>query len=166
MDPLRAASCSRWFRWRPQAFWPLAWGSQDVRHWIRSKPSAQSDTASATKELQIKPIVQTSTGLSGKPFAYPQGEPELRLLRVEFPVGGQVPLHTHPAPLIAYVAQGQIRHTRGDQVNRFGPGEAFVESNQGGPHRVDNVGDEPAVVFVAVASAKDLPTTNFVEPQP
>ena len=132
----------------------------------QSKPSAQSDTASATSELQIRPILQTTTGLSGKAFAYPEGEAELRLLRVEFPVGGSVPLHTHPAPLIAYVSQGQIRHTRGDQVNTFGPGQAFVESDQGGPHTVENIGEEPAVVFVAVASKQGLPTTNFVSPAP
>ena len=116
--------------------------------------------------IQIKPILQTTTGLSGKAFAYPEGEAELRLLRVEFPVGGSVPLHTHPAPLIAYVSQGQIRHTRGDQVNTFGPGQAFVESNQGGPHTVENIGEEPAVVFVAVASRQGLPTTNLVSPAP
>ena len=132
----------------------------------QSKPSAQSDTASATKELQITPILQTKTGLSGKAFAYPEGEAELRLLRVEFPVGGSVPLHTHPAPLIAYVSQGQIRHTRGNQINTFGPGQAFVESDQGGPHTVENIGEEPAVVFVAVASRQDLPTTNLVSPAP
>ena len=132
----------------------------------QSKPSAQGDTASAAKELQIRPILQTTTGLSGKSFAYPEGEAELRLLRVEFPVGGSVPLHTHPAPLIAYVSQGQIRHTRDDQVNTFGPGQAFVESNQGGPHTVEIIGEEPAVVFVAVASKQGLPTTNFVSPAP
>ena len=132
----------------------------------QNKPAAQSDAASATKELQIKPILQTTTGLSGKTFTYPEGEPELRLLRVEFPVGGSVPLHTHPAPLIAYVSQGQIRHTRGDQVNTFGPGQAFVESNQGGPHTVENIGEEPAVGFVAVASKQGLPTTNFVTSAP
>jgi quercetin dioxygenase-like cupin family protein len=132
----------------------------------QSKPSAQEDTASAAKELQIRPILQTTTGLSGKSFAYPEGEAELRLLRVEFPVGGSVPLHTHPAPLIAYVSQGQIRHTRGDQVNTFGPGQAFVESDQGGPHTVENIGEEPAVVFVAVASRQGLPTTNLVSPAP
>ena len=132
----------------------------------QSKPPEQEDTASATKELQIRPILQTTTGLSGKSFAYPKGEAELRLLRVEFPVGGSVPLHTHPAPLIAYISQGQIRHTRGDQVNTFGPGQAFVESDQGGPHTVENIGEEPAVVFVAVASKQGLPTTNFVSPAP
>ena len=89
----------------------------------------------------------------------------MRLLRVEFPVGGKVPLHTHPAPLIAYVSKGEIRHTRGDEINTFSPGQAFIESNRGGPHFVENVGKEPAVVFVAVASKKGLPTTEFVEPQ-
>ena len=132
----------------------------------QSKPSAQENIPSVAKELQIRPILQTTTGLSGKSFAYPEGEAELRLLRVEFPVGGSVPLHTHPAPLIAYVSQGQIRHTRGDQVNTFGPGQAFVESDQGGPHTVENIGEEPAVVFVAVASRQGLPTTNLVSPAP
>ena len=132
----------------------------------QSKQSTQADNPAASSELQIKPILQTSTGLSGKSFTYPDGEAELRLLRVEFPEGGSVPLHTHPAPLIAYVSQGQIRHTRGDEVNTFGPGQAFVESDQGGPHTVENIGEEPAVVFVAVASKQGLPTTNFVTPAP
>ena len=132
----------------------------------QSKSPANPDASAEAKELQIRSIVQTSTGLSGQPFAYPQGDAELRLLRVEFPVGGSVPLHTHPAPLITYVAQGQIRHTRGDEVNTFGPGEAFVEGNQEGPHAVENIGDGPAVLFVAVASKQGLPTTNFVSPEP
>ena len=132
----------------------------------QSTTPAKSEVSTASQELQIKPILQTSTGLSGKAFTYPQGDAELRLLRVEFPVGGSVPLHTHPAPLIAYVSQGQIRHTRGDQVNTFGPGEAFAESNQGGAHTVENIGDGPAVVIVAVASKQGLPTTNFAAPAP
>ena len=144
----------------------LGFGLAGCAAFDQSKPSAQSDTASATKELQIRPLLQTTTGLSGKSFAYPDGEAELRLLRVEFPIGGSVPLHTHPAPLIAYVSQGQIRHTRGDQVNTFGPGQAFVESDQGGPHTVENIGEEPAVVFVAVASRQGLPTTSLVSPAP
>ena len=132
----------------------------------QSKQATQAEPSAASSELQIKPILQTTTGLSGKSFAYPDGDAELRLLRVEFPEGGSVPLHTHPAPLIAYVAQGQIRHTRGAEVNTFGPGEAFVESDQGGPHSVENIGDGPAVVFVAVASKQGLPTTNFVSSEP
>ena len=166
MDPLLGSDMVKMISVAASGLVALGFGLSGCAAFDHSKPSAQSDTASATKELQITPILQTTTGLSGKAFSYPEGEAELRLLRVEFPVGGSVPLHTHPAPLIAYVSQGQIRHTRGDQVNTFGPGQAFVESDQGGPHTVENIGEEPAVVFVAVASKQGLPTTNFVSPAP
>ena len=166
MDPLLGSDMVKMISVAASGLVALGLGLAGCAAFDQSKPSPQSDNASATKELQITPILQTTTGLSGKAFSYPEGEAELRLLRVEFPVGGSVPLHTHPAPLIAYVSQGQIRHTRGDQVNTFGPGQAFVESDQGGPHTVENIGEEPAVVFVAVASKQDLPTTNFVSPAP
>ena len=162
MDPLLVSDMVKMISVAASGLVALGLGLAGCAAFDQSKPSPQGDTASATKELQITPILQTKTGLSGKAFSYPEGEAELRLLRVEFPVGGSVPLHTHPAPLIAYVSQGQIRHTRGDQVNTFGPGQAFVESDQGGPHTVENIGEEPAVVFVAVASKQGLPTTNFV----
>ena len=138
-------------------------GCLDVERLIRANPLSPAHRQQPRNCRSVH--CANNTGLSGEPFAYPE-EMLSYALRVEFPVGGSVPLHTHPAPLITYVAQGQIRHTRGDEVNTFGPGEAFVEGNQEGPHAVENIGDGPAVLFVAVASKQGLRTSNFVSSEP
>ena len=42
------------------------------------------------------------------------------------------------------------------------PGEAFIEgANE--PHYVENVGGEPAIVWVTVASVEGMPTTEFIK---
>lgn len=129
-----------------------------------TQPSAaQQSAAPSSSAPQIEPILIGSSGLSGETLAYPQGTAELRLVRVTLPAGAMVPLHTHPAPLIAYVASGEVRHSRGAQINTIKAGEAFIESEKGAEHTVENASQEPAVVFVAIASVEGLPTTVFAD---
>ena len=100
----------------------------------------------------------------------PVGKPELRLYRVEIPAGGKIPLHTHPAPMMVYVQgvrSGSLLNTRvqpdGTEIKAvFKPGEAFVEgANE--PHYVENIGEEPTIVWVTVASIEGMPTTEFID---
>ena len=39
----------------------------------------------ADEKIEVVPLIQTSKGLSGESFNYPEGESELRLLRVKIP---------------------------------------------------------------------------------
>tara|TARA_B100001057_G_scaffold415442_1_gene432964 strand:+ start:486 stop:941 length:456 start_codon:yes stop_codon:yes gene_type:complete len=127
-----------------------------------------------TSEISDKPVVQeifvSSETLNGTTLKYPAGQPELRLYRVEIPAGGKIPLHTHPAPMMVYVQgveSGSLLNTRlkpdGSEVKTvFEPGEAFVEgANE--PHFVENAGNKPTIVWVTVASAVGMPTTEFSE---
>ena len=127
-----------------------------------------------TTDISDKPVIQeiftSSETLNGTPLKYPAGQPELRLYRVEIPAGGKIPLHTHPAPMMVYVQgveSGSLLNTRlkpdGSEVKTvFKPGEAFVEgANE--PHFVENTGNEPTIVWVTVASAVGMPTTEFSE---
>ena len=111
----------------------------------------------------------SSETLNGTALKYPAGKPELRLYRVEIPAGGKIPLHTHPAPMMVYVQgvrSGSLLNTRvqpdGSEIKTvFNPGEAFVEgANE--PHYVENIGNEPTIVWVTVASVVGMPTTEFV----
>ena len=127
-----------------------------------------------TPDISDKPVIQeiftSSETLNGTPLKYPAGQPEMRLYRVEIPAGGKIPLHTHPAPMMVYVQgveSGSLLNTRlkpdGSEVKTvFKPGEAFIEgANE--PHFVENAGDEPTIVWVTVASAVGMPTTEFSE---
>ena len=88
----------------------------------------------AEEKIEVIPIIQSSKGLSGKNFNYLEGKPELRLLKVKIPVGLKTPIHTHPSPMLIHVTRGRLKHVRGEEINFFKAGDAFIESNNGAPH--------------------------------
>ena len=112
------------------------------------------------ERIEVTPLIQSTKGLSGKKISYPRWkQAELRLLKVNIPVGLKTPLHIHPSPMLVYVQQGKLKHSRGKTINYFSPGESFIESNNGSPHFVESIGQKPAVLLVGVSSAIGLPTT-------
>ena len=110
------------------------------------------------EKIEVIPLIQTSKGLSGKNFNYLEGKPELRLLKVKIPVGIKTPIHTHPSPMLIHVTRGRLKHVRGEEINFFKAGDAFVESNNGGAHYVKNIGKKPAILHVGVVSVVGMPT--------
>jgi len=48
---------------------------------------------------------------------------------------------------------------RGEDTNFFKACDAFIESNNGAPHYVKNVGKKPAILHVGVVSVVGMPTT-------
>ena len=114
--------------------------------------------STAEEKIEILPIIQSSKGLSGKNFNYLEGTPELRLLKVKIPVGLKTPIHTHPSPMLIHVTTGRLKHVRGKETNLFKAGDAFIESNNGEPHYVKNVGKKPAILHVGVVSVVGMPT--------
>ena len=113
----------------------------------------------AEEKIEVIPLIQTSKGLSGKNFNYQEGKPELRLLKVKIPAGIETPIHTHPSPMLIYVTRGRLKHVRGEEINFFKAGDAFVESNNGGAHYMKNVGKKAVIIHVGVVSVVGMPTT-------
>ena len=98
--------------------------------------------------------------MGGKKISYPRWkQAELRFLKVIIPVGVKTPIHTHPAPMVVYLAEGKLKHTRGDTINYFSSKQSFLESNNGDEHIVENIGNKPAVLYVFAASSVGLPIT-------
>ena len=112
----------------------------------------------AEEMIDVIPLIQTSKGLSGKEFNYQEGKPELRLLKVIIPAGMKTPIHTHPAPMLIHVTRGRLKHVRGEEINFFKAGDAFVESNNGSAHYVKNIGKKPVILHVGVVSVVGMPT--------
>ena len=118
------------------------------------------EPAKSEEIVTVTPLIQSSNGLSGKKISYPRWkQAELRLLKVNIPVGLKTPLHIHPAPMLIYIQQGKLKHSRGETINYFNSGESFIESNNGSPHFVESLGQKPAILLVSVSSAVGLPTT-------
>ena len=89
------------------------------------------------EKIEVIPLIQSTRGLSGKKISYQRWkQAELRLLKVNIPVGLNTPLHIHPAPMLVYVQQGKLKHSRGEEVNYFSGEESFVENNSCSAHLV------------------------------
>ena len=132
--------------------------------------SAAATVDATSTEVKIDEVFSGSQTLNGTTLSYPEGKPELRLYRVEIPVGGKIPLHTHPAPMLVSVQgddSGDLFNTRvqpdGSEVSGvIKSGETFLEGSSE-PHFVENRSDKPTVVWVYVASVEGMPTTEWSE---
>ena len=97
------------------------------------------EPAKSQEKIEVTTLIQSKKGLGGKEISYPRWkQAELRLLKVNIPVGLKTPLHIHPAPMLVYVQQGKLKHSRDEKVNYFSAGESFIESNSGSPHFVES----------------------------
>ena len=118
------------------------------------------EIAYAQDKIEITPLIKDTKGLGGKRITYPRWkQAELRFFKVVIPVGAKTPIHTHPGPMVVYLAQGVLKHTRGENINYFSAKQSFIESNNGDEHFVENIGNEEAVLYVVAASAVNIPTT-------
>ena len=133
-------------------------------------PNQKVETSSASTKPLIQEVFTSPETLNGTTLKYPEGKPELRLYRVEIPVGGKIPLHKRPAPMMVYVQgvnSGSLRNTRvmsdGSEIETiFKPGQAFLKGVDS-PHYSENVGDKSTILWVTVASAEGMPTTEFID---
>ena len=132
-------------------------------------PNKPTEPGVTSAKPVINEIFTASKTLEGAFLKYPDGKAEMRLYRVEIPVGGKIPLHKHPAPMMVYVQgvnSGSLRNTRvmsdGSEIkNIFKPGQAFLKGVDT-PHYSENVGNKPTILWVTVTSAEDMPTTVFL----
>ncbi len=108
--------------------------------------------------MKLYLLFKVQKGLSGQNFNYLEGKPELRLLKVKIPVCLKTPIHKHPSPMLIHVTRGRLKHVRGEEINFFKAGDAFIESNKGGAHYVKSVGNKPAILHVGVVSVVGMPT--------
>jgi quercetin dioxygenase-like cupin family protein len=93
--------------------------------------------------------------------SYPQGQPELTLVRIKIPPHTALPWHTHAAPNAAYVVSGTLRlEIRGsNQVKLLHAGDTLPET-VGTVHRGLS-GDQPVELLVFYAGAKGLPLASL-----
>ena len=133
-------------------------------------PNQKAETSSASTKTSVQEVFISSMTLDETALQYPAGKAEMRLYRVEIPVGGKIPLHKHPAPMMVYVQgvnSGSLKNTRvmsdGSEIKTiFKPGQAFLKGVDS-PHYGENVGEKPTILWVTVASAEGIPTTEFID---
>ena len=79
-----------------------------------------------------------------------------KIFHVIILIGGKTSVHTYPAPMVDYLAQGKFKHLRGDVINIFSLTQSLVESNNGDEYFVENIGNKPAILYVVAGSTVGL----------
>lgn len=91
--------------------------------------------------------------------AYPEGQPEITLLKITIPPHSRIPWHKHPVINCGYLLQGELRVTADDgKVLHMKEGDPIPELVEQW-HYGENPGDEPAVILVFYAGIGGSPIT-------
>ncbi len=79
--------------------------------------------------ISVKELVRTSKSWDGKSLVpYPQGQPEITILRISIPAGSRLETHSHPVINAGVLVSGQLTvKTTDGKVLRLKAGDPIVE---------------------------------------
>lgn len=100
-----------------------------------------------TKDIKTTELIRTSQSWDGAMLPnFPQGQPELRVIRLDFPIGAKTGWHHHSVVNYGIVQQGDLTIVCQDGTEKtFHEGEALVEVI-GTIHRGENRGSKPVIL--------------------
>ncbi|MFZ2854308.1 MAG: cupin domain-containing protein [Rhodocyclaceae bacterium] len=112
--------------------------------------SAQAAQAYPTQEL-----LSTGTTVMGEALRYPTSGPaKVTVSIVTIQPGADTVLHRHPAPLVAYILEGELTVDYGAQGKKiFHKGDALLEAMDV-PHRGMNHGSSPVSLLAVYLGAE------------
>lgn len=111
--------------------------------------------------VQSETLLRSGASWDGTPYtAYPQGAPELTVLKITIPPHSSLPWHTHPMPNAAYVLSGELTVEKKENGQK-----KVLTAGQVLPEMVDalhrgTTGDKPVVLIVFYAGVKDMPLSK------
>ena len=111
-------------------------------------------------KIKTTELIRTSQSWDGAILPdFPQGQPELRVIRLDFPVGAKTGWHHHTVVNYGIVQQGDLTIVCQDGSERtFHEGEPLVEVI-GTIHRGENRGLKPVVLNMFYVSAPGMEIT-------
>ena len=111
-------------------------------------------------KIKTTELIRTSQSWDGAMLPdFPQGQPELRVIRLDFPVGAKTGWHHHTVVNYGIVQQGDLTIVCQDGSERtFHEGEPLVEVI-GTIHRGENRGLKPVVLNMFYVSAPGMEIT-------
>lgn len=121
--------------------------------------------AEKSSPIQTETVLQTTTAWDGSAYkAYPDGKPQLTVLKITIPPHTTMPWHTHPMPNAAYLVSGELTVEKMD-----GSAKQHFVAGQAVPETVDTAhrgvtGDKPVELIVFYAGALDMPLSKPAAP--
>jgi quercetin dioxygenase-like cupin family protein len=111
-------------------------------------------------QVEVTQLLKSTRSWDGTQYhAYPNGQPEVSVLRYKIPAHSSLPWHTHPVINAGYVLSGQLTLFRKHDGKTIviGPGDVLPEMVDA-PHRGQS-GDEPVELIVFYAGVPGTPLT-------
>ena len=112
--------------------------------------------STATNDISSEIILETNTTVMGQEIMYPSDFAKITSKIITIPVDGETGYHTQEFPLFAYIMEGKISITYGDDssdaefiTKEFHKGDSFVEAINY-YHNGKNIGDTPAKILVVI----------------
>ncbi len=111
-------------------------------------------------------LLSTSTTVVGEPLRYPTSGPaKVTVSIVTILPGADTVLHRHPAPLVAYILEGDMVVDYGDKGKRtFRKGDALVEAMDVA-HRGMNTGTTPVKILAIYLGAEGTANVALEPPR-
>ena len=111
-----------------------------------------------SQQVERIELIRTSQSWDGAALPdYPQGRPELVVMKYVFPAGQKLDLHRHPVMNYGILVQGELTIIRQDGMEKtVHEGEAVVEMVNS-IHHGENRGTKPAILYMFYLSQKEQP---------
>jgi quercetin dioxygenase-like cupin family protein len=124
----------------------------------------QQERPQRDSAVNVQTILKTDKSWDGTRYAaYPDGQPQITVLKIEIPAHASLPWHTHPMPNAGYVASGEIT------VEKPNGERQTVKAGEVLPETVNSVhrgvtGDSPVTLIVFYAGADGVPLSQPAHP--
>ena len=114
--------------------------------------------------VTIKELVNSTKEWDGQSLPeYPDGQAEIKVLRIKIPSGVTLPWHYHPVINAAVILKGNLElYLEDGRTKVFGPGEALVEVVNT-VHAGKSIGNDDVELIVFYAGSKGQSTTVLSE---
>ena len=90
--------------------------------------SSYSRDTYSNPEAKVTELLKTSKTWSGQDIVYPEGKPEVSLIKLSIDEGFNTGFHCHPVPSFGYILDGQLEVELADGTKKvFKKGEPFAE---------------------------------------
>lgn len=111
--------------------------------------------------IQVETLLKTGTAWDGSALgAYPEGKPEVAVLRITIPAHTTMDWHSHPMPNVAYVVSGELTVEKqdGSLKRHFTAGQTVPEIVNVAHRGV--TGDQAVELIVFYAAASGMPLST------
>ncbi|GAA4440142.1 cupin domain-containing protein [Bremerella cremea] len=114
--------------------------------------------------LKVTVVAKSIDSWDGKPLPkYPEGQPEITILRIVIPAGERTPLHTHSVINAGVMLRGElVVHMEGGGTKTLKEGDSLIELVNK-PHWGQNDTEADAEILVFYAGIQGKSNTHTVE---